>query len=658
MAAARLIDLEAGCTDSEDDMLSASDVDEGGNLIGFLAEEGSPEVFGTESYDSGSIARVDASSSLDDVARLGSDFSDSENSLAGGLGLSLSDDDGNSSEESEPPQRLKKAKKRVSQKSGSKRSKKIAGFSPVRSKKKILTKAKKIGGRRRKQSRGGAQRKPKGKGKNRAERGWVVTMWGPWGMHPSTFDSVTKSGVRKFTSAGFAQEGPPHDDAESSHWQGYFYAANVMTMSAVQKMLKKSCKQTFDEQTVEERVAAINEWTHKQRAGEDGAVVQRFSSTKFIWIHAHTKPMQGTKAQAIGYSGGQPVPYTTMDGRVKQPSAVYVGWGEQPALGQGAGFRTDLMQIEKKIRAGMSVEKVVEEAGLQIYHSWGRAMEKLQQWTMARARRGPGARCRLIWIYGLTGCGKSHIAFGGPAEITYNHPIKKGNQWFCNYRPFDDKIVVFNEMRKGQVPFGFLLGCADKWPMRVNSKGEAAKPMLAETIIVTSPFGPEQMYEGSLEEGDNVDQLWRRLGTKCCANADLCECLAPVYGKDCYELKTVNGIDNRYEVFFQVWGHWEDISGAAPKFQRAQALARADYDRRNPIAAMGQPALTRCETYVTPNAGRLSVRPPPVRRMATVQSSASVAIAAERARVGACGDLWRTKTGEPEVVTRTGRERQ
>lgn len=100
-----------------------------------------------------------------------------------------------------------------------------------------------------------------------------------------------------------------------------------------------------------------------------------------------------------------------------------------------------------------------------------------------------------IWIYGTSGCGKSHVV-----EETYPGHYKKGhNKWWDGYGGED--VAYLDDLGRGDVWLGefYLKHWADKWPFQAESKGFSGQ-LRPKKFIVTSQY--------------HIDDLWQDFETR------------------------------------------------------------------------------------------------------------------------------------------------
>lgn len=114
------------------------------------------------------------------------------------------------------------------------------------------------------------------------------------------------------------------------------------------------------------------------------------------------------------------------------------------------------------------------------------------------------------WFYGPTGSGKTREAMKQLTEpFIWSTP-----KWWDGYDAH--KHVLIDDFRKDFCSFHKLLRILDRYPETVETKG-GSRQLLARLIIITAPYPPTEMFEGSME---NIDQVYRRLDTICKFNAD------------------------------------------------------------------------------------------------------------------------------------------
>lgn len=107
----------------------------------------------------------------------------------------------------------------------------------------------------------------------------------------------------------------------------------------------------------------------------------------------------------------------------------------------------------------------------------------------------------VIWIHGPTGTGKSAMAHKLAPDAWWTAKTLK---WWDGYDAHAN--VVIDDFRADYCTFHELLRILDRYPYRVETKG-GSRQLLANLIVVTSPFPPEHVYR----EREDIGQLLRRI---------------------------------------------------------------------------------------------------------------------------------------------------
>jgi len=179
--------------------------------------------------------------------------------------------------------------------------------------------------------------------------------------------------------------------------------------------------------------------------------------------------------------------------------------GTQVEHGQPSvqGERTDLMKEAEAVKKGISVEDVAWEKP-QVYHSYGRTLEKLEAIRMRSLYRTEPTIG--IWYYGPTGTGKSMMAFAGFNPKTH-YVWNQADKFQCGYAATHETVIM--DDFRGSIPYGELLRIMDRYPYEVNQKYKAPMPFMAKTLIITSSLRPCEIYT-KLAAKDSFEQLYRR----------------------------------------------------------------------------------------------------------------------------------------------------
>lgn len=110
-----------------------------------------------------------------------------------------------------------------------------------------------------------------------------------------------------------------------------------------------------------------------------------------------------------------------------------------------------------------------------------------------------------IWVFGLTGLGKSEWAFEQCKGSQYVYPFD--NEWWDAYKGED--CVIIDEFR-GQLPYNVILKMVDKHPNYfVRRRCREPMPFISKQVIITSSLPPWKVFK-NLDAQDSLNQLYRR----------------------------------------------------------------------------------------------------------------------------------------------------
>jgi hypothetical protein len=167
------------------------------------------------------------------------------------------------------------------------------------------------------------------------------------------------------------------------------------------------------------------------------------------------------------------------------------------------GKRSDLITIKNQIMLGNLTCETIRYETPDLYHQYGRTLEKLETDYMNKKKRN--FMTKGIWLWGKTGSGKSYIAetlFNGS---TYKHTTKdKG--WWDNYKQQD--IVIIDDFR-GEIDYNEMLKICDRYEYYVSRRNIGPISFYSKYVIITSSLKPEEIYNRRNEE-DGIEQLYRR----------------------------------------------------------------------------------------------------------------------------------------------------
>ncbi len=126
-----------------------------------------------------------------------------------------------------------------------------------------------------------------------------------------------------------------------------------------------------------------------------------------------------------------------------------------------------------------------------------------------------GKQCKVIWLYGKAGVGKTRLIRNFLEHYYPNNFIILGSQrdHFQEYK--GQNYIVINDLRPNDYEYGQLLTLLDPWE---NDKMAPAryhdKYLNAKAIFITTPYSPKDFYNTCNIENifiDSFDQLKRRI---------------------------------------------------------------------------------------------------------------------------------------------------
>lgn len=112
--------------------------------------------------------------------------------------------------------------------------------------------------------------------------------------------------------------------------------------------------------------------------------------------------------------------------------------------------------------------------------------------------------CKIIWLYGPTGTGKSKWVYEYLADKDF-YTCLDDAKFMDGYdgQPY----IWIDDIRGDFCKFHTMLKFADRYPMRLNTKGSSTQ-LLAKEILITAPGRPETIWKTVEDYG----QLYRRIG--------------------------------------------------------------------------------------------------------------------------------------------------
>lgn len=160
------------------------------------------------------------------------------------------------------------------------------------------------------------------------------------------------------------------------------------------------------------------------------------------------------------------------------------------------GKRNDITQIKEMVRTGSNMRDILEIAtsvqSVRMAEIHLKYYETKRNW-----------KPHVVWFHGKTGTGKSKLAYERSVDPYVALDTIK---WWEGYD--GHKHVIIDDMRGDFCKFHQLLKLLDRYEYKVECKG-GSRQFLAEQIIITSCYTPQQMFGGKTEE--DLEQLFRRI---------------------------------------------------------------------------------------------------------------------------------------------------
>lgn len=158
------------------------------------------------------------------------------------------------------------------------------------------------------------------------------------------------------------------------------------------------------------------------------------------------------------------------------------------------GKRTDMQKVKDLISEDPRMNSIIEQVGsLQSI----RTAEKLLVYKEPKRTW----KTEVYWFCGATETGKSRTAWELYPDA---YDAMDTGEWWEGYDAHE--VVIIDDMRRDFLKFHQLLKLFDRYPYRVQFKG-GSRQFLARTIVVTSCYSPEEMFETR----EDIKQLLRRI---------------------------------------------------------------------------------------------------------------------------------------------------
>lgn len=165
------------------------------------------------------------------------------------------------------------------------------------------------------------------------------------------------------------------------------------------------------------------------------------------------------------------------------------------------GSRTDIQRAIDILDKTSSVAAVLDEV-----HNY-QAVKHAQLYIKFKEKKRPIKPIEVIWIYGVTGAGKTLKVYTDNSGCDIFTPTTF--KWWDTYD--GHKIVLIDDIRRSWCKFHELLRLLDIYPFRVETKGGTRQIQFTK-IYITAPISPLEMWSSYCEvEDEDVIQLLRRI---------------------------------------------------------------------------------------------------------------------------------------------------
>lgn len=177
----------------------------------------------------------------------------------------------------------------------------------------------------------------------------------------------------------------------------------------------------------------------------------------------------------------------------REPETEPVEWGE-PCPNK-PGKRNDIEHVRQMIKDGASRVDVIESGANLAALKYG---EYIRPYVIPPRSHNPVC----VWIYGESGCGKSHLAY----RIAGDAPCTMSDMQWPGTGYDGHQTVVVNNFEEDKIECGRFNEFLDKWPLWIAAKGKM-KQLTARVYIITTVMPPQAHYAYSPKYAEFVRRL-------------------------------------------------------------------------------------------------------------------------------------------------------
>ncbi len=207
---------------------------------------------------------------------------------------------------------------------------------------------------------------------------------------------------------------------------------------------------------------------------------------------AHFELRKGTRLEARAYCGKSETRAEHGDGF--QELGIWIG---------GQGTRNDLEAVVAYVYEGKTLQEVATEYPVE-YIKFGRGIER---WIGVRTPATARTSCKVFYIWGESGAGKSRAVFELYPEAYWWTKPQNGGSYALGYA--GQRVVIFDDFYSW-IPYSLFLRVCDKYPLTVNTQGNNV-PFNADLIFFTSNRDWTSLYTGGNCSERNEEAIQRRL---------------------------------------------------------------------------------------------------------------------------------------------------
>jgi hypothetical protein len=205
---------------------------------------------------------------------------------------------------------------------------------------------------------------------------------------------------------------------------------------------------------------------------------KRLSALKKLHKRAHWEVSRGTPKEASDYC-------KKADTRLEGTTFFEFG-----TMSEGSGQRTDLLQVQERIKKGANMNEIAEE----FFKEWVKYNKSFEKYAlMIQPRRT--WKTEVYYLYGKPGSGKTWFVNETSKEAFF----KPANEWWDGYDGISD--VVLDDFY-GWLKWKTLLEIMDRYKCSVEVKGSTIN-FAAKRLFITSNTLPEKLYRFIVEGKQN-----------------------------------------------------------------------------------------------------------------------------------------------------------